>query len=75
MTADGESSSPIPVTSVAQECELIQASSCPCGGRWVVGMQAVYFDAAIGKCCDRIEVTCLKCGKSQDFHFDISAFY
>jgi len=63
------------VAMTLHEYELIHASACPCGGAWEAGTQVVYFDVAIRKCCDRIEVTCLKCGKSREVHFDISAFY
>lgn len=75
MTIGGERGKPIPVASVAQEYELIRSARCPCGGRWEAGTQVAYFDPAIGKYCDRIEVTCLKCGQSREIHFDTSAFY
>ena len=75
MTIGGERGNPIPVNSIEHEYELIHASACPCGGAWEAGTQVVYFDVAIRKCCDRIEVTCLKCGRSREVHFDISAFY
>lgn len=75
MTIAGERGNPIPVTSVQQEYELIRASSCPCGGNWEAGTQVAYFDPAIGKHCDRVELTCLRCGQSREVHFDISGFY
>ena len=38
-------------------------------------MQVMYFDPVIRKHCDRVKLVCLKCGQSQEVHFDISAFY
>ena len=75
MMSGGERGNPIPVTSVKQEYEFIRVTSCPCGGSWEPGTQVAYFDPPLGKYCDRIEVTCLKCGQSRAVHFDISAFY
>lgn len=75
MTTGGERGKPIPVTSIAQEYELIRSTRCPCRGRWEAGTQVAYFDPAIGKNCDKVEVACLKCGQSREVRFDISAFY
>jgi hypothetical protein len=63
----------IPVDSVGQEYALVAAAACACGGRWRVTCQALLSHE--GRCYDRLEVACPRCGQTGAFLFDISTFF
>ena len=67
----------IKADSVAEEYEIIQKTTCPCGGSYEPIYQSLILpepEEGSGS-SDILNCECTSCGKEKDFYFDISSFF
>ena len=63
----------IKVGSVAEEYAFLSRQRCVCGGNYKKEVQALLENNGLSY--DRLDVSCLQCGKRRSFLFDINSFH